>query len=779
MNRLIELWERWRSTREMERKGQIGSRKRRTDSSFLKQADQSRVLAVFLLTFLWVAVFVFMALASSAKIAPDWSQYKFAPHNVINELGGDFEFVDAAAHERAIAEAAGRAPVYFSVDGEAQDRIIGQFRAYLAAMADRNGGGVKTLSASEEVMNDFLMIPEAEEEFLNKVDKLLQTGIVDEDVLSGYSAETDFRIGYDSGIRRDRLAGSVQKPSAAAGELADYVIAISGKTDLPPPVRQELTEDFLNFIGSGNLRFDRQRTEMAKAEICGEIPPVTGIFAKGSSILCAGEKLDDSLRDIYRQYAGQYNAQKRDRTGEFIGMGLFAMLLVIFMTLFLYHLYPEVLASNRLLMLLVSVLVVSLGINFSYIVISRNVSGDFGVPLEYFFSIVPVPLAAMLLAVTMGLRISMGGGFLVAVVTAQMMDMELRQALLALVVCTLSSLAVRRAANYRSLFLRCFGMFVAYWILDGDALKMLPSHSEALGGTWRVLAVAASSSVSAAMLVLPLVFLFELVFNVSTNMSLLVMCDLNHPLLRQLQLRAPGTSMHSQNVAILAEAAAEAIGANPLRARAAALYHDIGKLVNPEYFTENNIDTANMHTALTPRMSSIIILNHVKDGLDLAIKYKLCRVIRNAIAQHHGTDLLHFFKAASNQDAENVSQPVEMDFRYPGPLPRDPEIVLVSLADACEAYCRSLQKPTPSKIEAVVREIFQSRLINGQLDAAEMTAAELARARDSMVRTLTTMYHTRIAYRKEDENDSDVQLEKSPDAPSGEGPADPHVQESR
>ena len=237
--------------------------------------------------------------------------------------------------------------------------------------------------------------------------------------------------------------------------------------------------------------------------------------------------------------------------------------------------------------------------------------------------------------------------------------------------------------------------------------------------------------------------------------------------------------MHSQNVAILAEAAAEAIGANPLRARAAALYHDIGKLVNPEYFTENNIDTANMHTALTPRMSSIIILNHVKEGLDLAIKYKLCRVIRNAIAQHHGTDLLHFFKAASNQDTENVSQPVEMDFRYPGPLPKEPEIVLVSLADACEAYCRSLQKPTPSKIEAVVREIFQSRLINGQLDAAEMTAAELARARDSMVRTLTTMYHTRIAYRKEDENDSDVQLEKSPDAPSGEGPADPHVQESR
>lgn len=205
--------------------------------------------------------------------------------------------------------------------------------------------------------------------------------------------------------------------------------------------------------------------------------------------------------------------------------------------------------------------------------------------------------------------------------------------------------------------------------------------------------------------------------------------------------------MHSQSVAILAENAAKNIGADPVRVRAVALYHDIGKLNNPEYFTENNINTGNLHTHLHPQLSSVVLRGHVKDGLDLAHRHKLCRLIRDGIEQHHGTGLMQFFYRKAV--AESHGQPVdESQYRYPGPLPRDPEIAIVGLADACEAACRSLDKPSAGKIAAKVNEIFGERMLSGQLDRAELSLADLALIRESFIRTLTTMYHGRIAYPK-------------------------------
>ena len=272
-----------------------------------------------------------------------------------------------------------------------------------------------------------------------------------------------------------------------------------------------------------------------------------------------------------------------------------------------------------------------------------------------------------------------------------------------------------------------------------------------LGAVWLLVFPLFTGLLTAILAQLAL-FVIEFLFDVSTTMSLLIYSDFNHPLLKRLQFEAPGTYHHSLVVSTLAEAAAKEIGANPIKARVCALFHDVGKLSHPDYFTENN-NGESKHKDLMPKISALIILNHVKEGLELARKYKLKKLMRDAIQQHHGTDLVYFFYKMAKDSGEQVD---EHDFRYQGPTPQTKEIAILSLADACEAASRSLQKPSHGKIEELVTEIIFKRMRDHQLDAANLTFRELTVIKDSFVKTLTSMLHARVAYPKEvipDEDD--------------------------
>src|SRR5438067_12997786 len=215
--------------------------------------------------------------------------------------------------------------------------------------------------------------------------------------------------------------------------------------------------------------------------------------------------------------------------------------------------------------------------------------------------------------------------------------------------------------------------------------------------------------------------MFEHLFQVTTDISWLEAADLNHPLLRRLTIEAPGTYHHSLVVANLAEAAAEAIGANPTMCRVCSYFHDIGKLVKPEYFTENMRHDRNPHNELAPAMSALIILAHVKEGVDLALKYKLNQKIIDVIQEHHGTSLVsYFYKRALQQqeDArqggkimnireEDIPEVREESFRYSGPKPQTRESGIISLADCIESASRSMEKITPSRIEQLVNDIIE------------------------------------------------------------------------
>lgn len=276
-------------------------------------------------------------------------------------------------------------------------------------------------------------------------------------------------------------------------------------------------------------------------------------------------------------------------------------------------------------------------------------------------------------------------------------------------------------------------------------------------------AAAFASGLCTSIVVSGLLPILEYLFRVTTDISWLEMADLNHPLLRRLSIEAPGTYQHSLAMATLAESAAEAIHANPTICRVGAYFHDIGKLIKPEYFMENMGSGESPHSDLTPTMSALIISAHVKEGVDLALKNNLHRRIIDIIRQHHGTTVIDFFFQRARQQEEDIRvggkimnirlediPVVSADqFRYPGPKPQTKEATIISLADAAESAVRSLERPTPQRIDDLVHTLLEERLYDGQYDECPITIGELHKIADSLVATLLGMFHIRIAYRKE------------------------------
>lgn len=282
--------------------------------------------------------------------------------------------------------------------------------------------------------------------------------------------------------------------------------------------------------------------------------------------------------------------------------------------------------------------------------------------------------------------------------------------------------------------------------------------------------IAFATALATAMIISGLLPIFEGLFDLTTDISWLELSDLNHKLLKRMQLEAPGTFHHSLVVAALSEAAAESIGANAPMCRVCAYFHDVGKLKKPGYFIENQHDESeNPHNSLTPTMSALVIIAHVKDGIDFAVKHKLNPRIIQVIQEHHGDSLVYYFyrkaqeqKKADMQkverrleNAEDLPKVEEKNFRYPGSRPSTRESGIICLADTIESASRTLRKPTPAKIRALVEELVRAKINDDQLDICPLTLGELALIKDSFSKTLHSMMHSRIDFPKpEDKNDA-------------------------
>lgn len=405
-----------------------------------------------------------------------------------------------------------------------------------------------------------------------------------------------------------------------------------------------------------------------------------------------------------------------------------------------------------------------------------------GLGANFEFLIMPMALAPMVHSVLLGQRAGVYSSVFVSLFGALTVPSEDRWAFFAIsLFCGLTAVFATKQVRKRGKLLRA-GFWVGAMALVVD-LAFAKISISSLGFTdresWQIFGKACLIALSTGLLtglfvggILPLL---EGVFGLTTEISWLELSDLNHPLLRKMQIEAPGTFHHSLIVASLAESAAEAIGANAIMSRVCAYFHDIGKLNKPEYFIENQ-GGENPHDGLTPTMSALIIVAHVKDGVDLAIKNKLNPRILEVIQEHHGDSLVYFFyrkaqerlqkseveKGNGKAGSDDLPKVDEKSFRYPGPIPQSRESGIISLADAIESASRTISKPSPGRIRALVDQIVYKRVRDGQLDACGLTMSELTKIRKVFSSTLRSMLHARIEYPKE-------QIEDAPSDLSGKG----------
>jgi putative nucleotidyltransferase with HDIG domain len=458
----------------------------------------------------------------------------------------------------------------------------------------------------------------------------------------------------------------------------------------------------------------------------------------------------------------------------------FLLCLLIFATavaqLWINH--PQTFRQNSRLCLVLGTLLAQLAV--IKILLSQAASG--ALDLQIAPLLIPYALAPLVLSVLLGRNhglyaavfCSLWGSLLVGRIDPIFLVISLITGFIGVFV----TLQVRR----RSRLVRA-GVYVglATWILAaafgqiGPVIWELPSQTNWAMIGWQSLA-AFVTGIATAIVVSGILPMLEHLFKITTDISWLEMSDLNHPLLKRLSLEAPGTYHHSLAVANLSEAAAEVVGANPTICRVASYFHDIGKVVKPLYFTENIPHGSTPHDDLTPTMSALIIVSHVKEGVDLALKSKLNSEIIDVISQHHGTSIVSYFyqRALQQQEdarlggkimnmrEEDIPEVSEESFRYPGPRPQTKEAAIVSLADSIESASRSLDRPTPQRIDDLIRNIIKARLDEGQLDEAPLTIAEIWKIADSFRFSLVNMLHARIAYpKREDRSASEKREHKS------------------
>lgn len=414
-----------------------------------------------------------------------------------------------------------------------------------------------------------------------------------------------------------------------------------------------------------------------------------------------------------------------------LGISFIVVALVIVLSIYFAYYEPKVYSNNRHLVLI------------SFIVVAVTAIGkgvSFSGGAAYF---IPVAIGPMLIALLLGARPAVVVAVVSSLLTGLIIGEKFDATLIFLAGSIIGVYAVRGVRKRSQLFKAgvLVGTTNVFCVIGMGILNNLEPgliFNDSIGYLVNGLGVGA--------IVTGTLHIFESVSQITTNITLLELADPNNPLLKELILKAPGTYHHSLIVGNLAEAACDIIGANGLLARVGAYYHDIGKVEKSEYFAENQPITESQHDKLEPTMSSLIIINHVKEGLEKAKKARLNRALLDFIEQHHGTGLIYYFYQRALESVEDLAKLEEEGFRYPGPKPQTKETAIVHLADSVEAASRTLANPTPANLEELVRRIINNKFIDGQLDECELTLKDLNLIAATFTKVLTGVYHTRIQY---------------------------------
>lgn len=653
--------------------------------------------------------------------------------------------------QRERDEAEGSVLPIYVLDGSAADSAVMRLREFFvqldSAFAERNGpdrSAARTFLASRD-----LNVTEGQLIYLSDQGnrRLLESSIA-----------SAFRRLLPSGVAALLDAGGISVGHVQIrGETSrvvprDSIITLSrfqeeALDDAPPDASVDgfqLYQSLLIRFRQPTLLPDDLATRMAREQARAAVDPVLGEILEGERIVTAHERV--GRRDLHNLQAYNDELVRRGLAGSTsrrlngIGGFLYTGMLVAMLGFVLLLYRPEIYRDMRGYLIVMGLV--------GIVIVSASFIERAGYPAE----IIPIPVLALLLAgLYDGLIAVVAVVAAAAIVGGQVL--LLGESVIALSVIgipfkliaggTAGALGIRRVRK-RSHSWVIIALITGAYMLAGLALVLLrnlpaPEILQALfwGGV--------SATVFTVLSIGALTPALEKLTGISTDQTLLELCDLNAPLLRELSREAPGTYAHSINVANLAEAACIAIGANPLLVRAGVYYHDIGKMANPQYFVENQPRGRNPHDRLPPARSAAIIRDHVKDGVRMAAEHRLPRAILDFVREHHGTSMISFFldKARSDDPGRDLDP---SDFAYPGPKPQSRETAVVMLADGIESATRVLQDPTPDRIRGAIDQIVDARIAENQLDQCPLTLRDLEVIRAEFARVLIGMYHRRIEY---------------------------------
>jgi cyclic-di-AMP phosphodiesterase PgpH len=680
--------------------------------------------------------------------APDFPQFErgmVPQEDIIAAERFSIPRSDAELAQDREEAAAAVAPV-FRYDPSAVDTVLSRVQRFMAHVDSAASLGdtdterrehVRRLltaygfNASQEAL-DLLVVPRnraiLRQSLVRTVEEELPRGIVaDNDYADSRAPQWRIiREGSERIVARDSVRTQTSLYNLAAQYLPDASPA--GLADF-----QRLV--VVRFI-DGSIKLDRERTNLARDEARMAVPTIKGEVLAGERVIAAHEQIRD--RELERLDAYRLHMQQAGALGEGVPryrqqIGTFLLNLVILSIFgFLLLFYRPRVYDNVRHVLLVAVLIAILSAAAAAI-------GRTGAPVE----LVPIAFPALVVAALWDGRMALNLALvLAALLSIQEPFLSMSARMLMVLGGSAAALSVR-VVRRRSQGLVLGSVVAAAYALACIGLGLLRS-----GDATEILTCimwGTANGVASALIAMGFLPLFEAFTKITTDQTLLELADLNRPLLKRLSLEAPGTYAHSINVANLAEAAAREIDANALLVRVGAYYHDVGKMVTPQYFIENQARGRNPHEQIDPRKSAQIVRGHVLEGMKLAEQAKVPESVRRFIPEHHGTQSIGFFydqARQANPDADLKAA----DFAYLGPKPQIRETAILMLADSVESAMKVLQDPTPERIRALVDRIVDAKISQGELEDAPLTLREVSRIKEQFTSVLSGMYHHRIDY---------------------------------
>ena len=490
-----------------------------------------------------------------------------------------------------------------------------------------------------------------------------------------------------------------------------------------------ISDKIINILVKPNLFYDNEKTEEAQQEAAKNVTPV--VYKKNQTIVEEGKPITEAQIQALDEL-GLLNNSKFN-ISLYLALAIMIIIVMYIQNRYLKKYYKDIYNnSSKLIMINI--------ITIMTIVFARV----FSIASPY---LIPLACTPILLTLLLNYRISLVVSITNIILMAVAVSFNTEIIILTIVSVIVGATFLKKMQQRNDIVYSCIYIAILNGVMTLSISALVTSNlKEILLDTAFILV----GSLLSGILSTGLLPFFESMFDIVTNVKLLELSNPNNPLLKKLLMEAPGTYHHSVIVANLAEVATEAVGGNALLARIGAYYHDIGKTKKPYFFKENQLGKENPHDDITPELSKLLIISHVKDGLELAKEYKLPKVIQDFIPTHHGKTLVKYFYLTAKNNAENPDDIKEEDYMYPGPKPKTKEQCILMLADSVEAAVRSINNPTKEKIENMVDNIVKDKLSSGQLDDSQLTISDVKKIKKCFLKKLNGKYHERIEYPKDE-----------------------------